>query len=78
MISGIQLAFFTALYAVMDKIKGNSNREALSEAIEVIYFNDNSKYLGALWRITKLLDREAWERLYENPRTAFKKYVREK
>lgn len=45
--------------------------EALGEAVSAIYFNDNSKYEGALWNIVRHLAPSIVELLQSDPRAAY-------
>lgn len=49
-------------------------KEALAEAIAVIYLNDNSDYLTALWAIVRVLNPEAASLLEESGSAAYDKY----
>lgn len=56
-----------------------NEQKALSEAVAVIYFSDNSDYASALWKIVELLGgKEAADLLHENEAAAFEKYCTDK
>lgn len=47
--------------------------EALHETVAALYFDDNSKYGGALWNIVRSLSPSLWQLLQDNPREAYAK-----
>ena len=52
-------------------------REALSEAVKRLYFDDGADYEAALWRIVKLLGvDEAVDLLETDEAAAYEKYCR--
>lgn len=52
----------------------NQTKEAVSELIAVMYFNDSSKYLGGMWNALYHLDEEAYALATESLNKAFNKY----
>lgn len=52
--------------------KGKSPTEtALAAAVEAIYFDDNSDYCTALWKVVQALSPQMAQLLEENPQEAF-------
>jgi len=45
----------------------------LQEAVAALYFDDNSKYQGALWNVVRSLSPSLWQLLQDNPRQAYEK-----
>ena len=59
----------------MHLLGGDTISEALSIAVNVLYFNDNSDYETSLYEIVGLLGgQEAVDLLLKEPRSAFLKY----
>ena len=59
------------------KATNESTAEALSEAVEKLYFSDNSDYATALWKIVELLGgQEAVDLLESNESVAYNKYCK--
>lgn len=65
------------LYVRADVVTGNSpvipdgSKEALSEAVAAIYFDDSSDYFSALWSVVRALSPEMAELLANNEKAAF-------
>jgi len=54
----------------------NKVEKALSKAVEVLYFDDNSDFGTALWQIVTILGGEdAYEMLTDNAQKAYETYV---
>lgn len=52
-------------------VSRNKNLKALAKAVAVIYLNDSSDYLPALWSIVEILgDEKIMKQLISNPRIA--------